>query len=161
VIDYLALNFNKNYKIKYYKIIIMIIHIEGFDQNNNFINKYINIQNKKLKELKGWTCYDWFKDGFQLDDEYNDWKDNDNYEIIFNNRYINLYIKINNKLVMSPLISITSTIEELKDILSIKDNIYFKQIKLKDNKTLDDYGINNMETISVMSNIYSSPSLEC
>ncbi len=139
----------------------MIIHIEGFDQNNNFINKYINIQNKKLKELKAWACYDWFKDGKQLDCDYNSWKENDTYEIIFNNQYINLYIKINNKLVISPLISITSTIKEIKDILSIKDNIYFKQIKLKDNKTLDYYGINNMETISVMNNVYSSPSLEC
>ncbi len=145
----------------------MIIHIEGFDQNNNFINKYINIQSKNIKELKRlkefkeWACYDWFKDGCQLDNEYNDWKDNDNYEIIFNNQYINLYIKIKNKLIITPLISITSTIEELKDILSIKDNIYFKQIKLKDNKTLDDYGINNMETLSVISNIYSSPSLDC
>ncbi len=139
----------------------MIIHIEGFDQNNNFINKYINIQNKKLKELNGWSCYDWFKDGYQLDDDYDEWKDNDNYEIIFNNKYINLYIRKNNKVVISPLISTTSTIEELKDILSIKDNIYFKQIKLKDNKTLDDYGINNMDTLSVMSIVYSSPSLEC
>ena len=98
----------------------MIIHIEGFDQNNNFINKYINIQNKKLKELKRWSCYDWFKDGYQLDDEYNDWKDNDNYEVIFINRYINLYIRKNNKVIISPLILITSTIEELKDI-SIDD----------------------------------------
>jgi hypothetical protein len=125
----------------------MIIHIEGFDQNNNFINKYINIQNKKLKEMNTWGCYDWFKDGKQLDGDYSSWKENDTYEIIFNNQYINLYIKINNKLVISPLISITSTIEELKDILSIKDNIYFKQIKLQDNQTLEDYNINNMDNL--------------
>ncbi len=145
----------------------MIIHIEGFDQNNNFINKYINIQNKQFKELKKlkefnkWACYDWFKDGYQLDNDYDDWKENDNYEIIFNNQYINLCIKINNKIIITPLILKTSTIEDLKNILSIKDNIYFRQIKLKDSKTLDDYDINNMETLSVVNNIYSSPSLDC
>ena len=139
----------------------MIINIEGFDQNNNYINKNINPRNKKIKDLGKWAYYDWYKDGILLDDNYHNWNENDNYEIIFNNQYINLYIKIKNKIIMTPLIKITSTIEELKNILSIKDNIYFRQIKLKDNKTLDDYGINNMETLSVINNVYSSPSLEC
>ncbi len=138
----------------------MIIHIEGFDQNNNFIDKYINTQNKKIKDLDKWSYYDWFKDGIQLSDEYNNWKENENYEIMFNNEYINLYIKIKNKIIMSPLICRNSTIEELKNILSIKDNIYFRQVKLKDDKTLEDYQINNFDSL-IINNVYSSPSLEC
>jgi hypothetical protein len=139
----------------------MIIHIEGFDQNNNYINKNINPQNKKIKELSKWTCYDWYKDGIKLDENYNGWKDDDNYEIIFNQQYINLYIKIKNKIIMTPLICKTSTIEELKNILSIKDNIYFNQVKLKDNNTLDDYDINNLDSLTIQHNIYSSAALDC
>ena len=141
----------------------MIIHIEGFDQNNNYINKNIDPNNKRIKELIKWACYDWYKDGIKLDDNYNDWKDNDNYEIIYNNKYINLYIKIKNKMIMTPLICKSSSIEELKNILSIKDNIYFNQIKLKDENSLDDYDINNLDllTINNYNYNYSSLPLEC
>ncbi len=138
----------------------MIIHIEGFDKNNNYINLNINPQNKKIKDLKKWSYYDWYKDGIKLDNDYNDWKENDNYEIIFNNQFINLYIKIKNKIIMTPLICRNSTIEELKNILSIKDNIYFKQIKLKDNLTLDDYEINNLDSLIALNN-YSLSALDC
>ena len=130
----------------------MIIYIEGFDQNNNYINKNINPHNKKIKDLTKWNCYDWYKDGIKLDDNYNDWKDNDNYEIIYNNKYINLYIYINNKIIMTPLICKSSSIEELKNILSIKDNIYFNQVKLKDENCLNDYDINNFDALTINNN---------
>ncbi len=128
----------------------MIIHIEGFDQNNNLINSNINIKNKKIKDLGKWAFYDWYKDGIQLDNDYQDWKENDNYEVIFNNNYIYLNLKINNKNITSPLVSKKITINELKNILSIKDNIYFKQIKLKDNQTLEHYNINNMDSLVLL-----------
>lgn len=137
----------------------MIIHVEGFDQNNNFINIIINPDNNKIKDLNKWSCYTWFKDGIQLSDNYNNWQNNDNYEIIFNNDYINLYIKKNNNIIMSPLINRNSTIKELKNILSIKDNIYFKQIKLKDKYTLEYYDINNLDSLNLYS--YSSSALDC
>lgn len=139
----------------------MIIHIEGFDQNNNYINKNINTHNKKIKDLVRWNYYDWYKDGIKLDDNYNDWKDDDNYEIIYNNKYINLYININNKIIMTPLICKSSSIEELKNILSIKDNIYFNQVKLKDENCLNDYDINNFDALMINNNNYSSAVLDC
>ncbi len=131
----------------------MIIHIEGFDQNNNLINSNINIKNKKIKDLGKWAFYDWYKDGVQLDKYFNDWEENEHYEVIFNNNYINLNLKINNKNIISPLVSKNITVSELKNILSIKDNIYFKQIKLKDNQTLDDYNINNMDSLVLLPHI--------
>ncbi len=131
----------------------MIIHVEGFDQNNNFIKKTINTNNKKIKDLGIWAHYDWFKDGIQLDSNYHNWNQNESYEIMFNNHYINLALKINNKNIISPLISKKNTIRELKNILSIKDNIYFKQMKLQDEKTLENYNINNMDCLSVIYNI--------
>ncbi len=128
----------------------MIIHVEGFDQYNNFIKKKININNTKIKYLGNWSSYFWYKDGIQLDSNYNEWNENDTYEVIFNNDYINLKLKTNNKIIISPLLSKKITIKELKDILSIKDNIYFKQIKLKDDKTLEQYNINNMDELDIL-----------
>ena len=128
----------------------MIIHIEGFDQNNNLINFNINIKNKKIKDLGKWAHYDWYKDGMQLDNDFQDWKENEHYEVMFNNDYINLNLYNNHKLITSPLVSKSISIAELKNILSIKDNIYFKQIKLNDNKTLEDYNINHLDTIVLL-----------
>jgi hypothetical protein len=133
----------------------MIIHVEGFDQYNNFINTNIKITNQKIKDLGKWASYYWYKDGIQLDTNYNDWKDNDNYEIMFNNDYITINLKINNKNIITPLISKKITIRELKNILSIKDNIYFKQIKLKDEHTLEYYDINNMDMLNAISYSYT------
>lgn len=138
----------------------MIIHIEGFDNNNNYITFNINPKNKKIKDLGKLSYYNWFKDGVQLNNDYNNWENNDNYEIIFNNEFINIYIQINNKLILSPLICKDISIKELKNILSIKDNIYFKQINLKDDKTLDNYNINNMDTI-ITHTYCSSFALDC
>jgi hypothetical protein len=128
----------------------MIIQVEGFDQYNNFINKNITINNQKIKDLGKWAKFFWYKDGIQLDNNYNDWKENDTYEVMFNNDYININLKINNKNIITPLISKKITIKELKNILSIKDNIYFKQNKLKDENTLEDYDINNMDNIDML-----------
>ena len=130
----------------------MIIHIEGFDQYNNLINTNINTKNKKIKDLGKWASYDWYKDGILLNIDYDDWKENDEYEIMFNNNYINIILKINNKKILSPLISKKIKIIELKNILSIKDNIYFNKLKLQDQKTLEDYDINNNDLI-IASNI--------
>jgi hypothetical protein len=128
----------------------MIIHIEGFDQDNNLINTNININNKKIKDLGKWASFDWYKDGVLLDTNYNDWKENDEYEVMFNNNYINIILMINKKKKLSPLISKQIKIIELKNILSIKDNIYFNKSKLQDNKTLEDYNINNMDSLVLM-----------
>ncbi len=133
----------------------MIIHVEGFDQYNNLITTNIKLNNTKIKDLGKWANYYWYKDGIQLDNNYCSWKDNDSYEVIYNNDYINLNLKINNKIIMTPLVSKKITIKELKNILSIKDNIYFKQFRLKDEDTLEDYNINNMDTLAAVSYAYA------
>jgi hypothetical protein len=135
----------------------MFIHIEGFDKNNNFISKNINTHSLMIKDMGKWAYYDWYKDGIQLNNTYNEWIENYTYEIIFNNNYINLYLKNNKKNILTPFININTTIEELKDILTIKDNIYFQKEKLKNNKTLASYGINHLDLLEC--NIYSSTDL--
>jgi hypothetical protein len=126
----------------------MIIHIEGFDKNNNFINKTINAHSLCIKDMGKWAFYTWFKNGEELMADFNDWKEGEIYEVLFNNNYINIIIKFNNnKHITTPLIYQDITIRELKDILSIKDNIYFYNVKLKDNRTLSSYNINNMDSL--------------
>jgi hypothetical protein len=127
----------------------MIVHIEGFDKNNNFINKTINTHSLCIKDMGKWALYNWFKNGEELIPDYNMWEEGGEYQVLFNNNYINILIKFkNNKSIISPFIYKDITIRELKDILSIKDNIYFDNIKLKDNKTLSYYNINHMDSLN-------------
>jgi hypothetical protein len=135
----------------------MIIQIEGFDQNNNFIKKNIDTNNKKIKDLGKWAHYDWYADGIKLNNTFNEWEEHKMYEVIYNNDYIQIYIRLKNKMILSPLINKDLTIEELKDILSIKDNIYFFNVRLNDNNTLEDYNINNKNVLSTVYSLSASP----
>jgi hypothetical protein len=126
--------------------------MEGFDQTNNYINTTLNVGCKMIKDLGSWSFFTWYDDGIELDSEFNEWAENITYQIMFNQEYINLIININNSKKITPLISRNSTIDDLKDILSIKDNIYFNKINLKNNKTLNYYNINNMDLLSVRMN---------
>ena len=129
--------------------------MEGFDQTNNYINTTLNVGYKMIKELGCWSCYNWYDDGIELDSNFNDWDENTTYQIMFNQEYINLIINHNHSKKISPLISKNSTIGEVKDILSIKDNIYFNKKILKDNRTLNYYNISNMDLLNVQNNILS------
>ncbi len=126
--------------------------MEGFDQTNNYINITLNVGCKMIKDLGVWSYYNWYDDGVELDSEFNDWNENNIYQIMFNKEYINIIININNSKKITPLISKSSTIGELKDMLFIKNNIYFKKINLKDNKTLKYYNINNMDVLNSNNN---------
>lgn len=125
----------------------MNIHIEGFDINNNYFDLYINPKKSMIKYLKNWNKYEWYLDNILLSPYYNDWKQDTTYQLVYNCNHINVIINKNNKIIISPLIDYNCTIRELKDILSIKDNIYFHRILLQDDMTLAYYNINNMDTI--------------
>jgi len=125
----------------------MNIHIEGFDINNNYFNLYINPKNTKIKYLNNWNNYEWYLDNELLSPYYNNWKQGITYQLVYNSNYINVIINKNNKTIISPLIDKNTTIRELKDILSIKDNIYFHRILLQDDMSISDYNMDNMDTI--------------
>ncbi len=135
----------------------MIIHIEGLDQNNNFIMETIKVHSPLIKDISMFSSYTWYKDGCLLDPHEDILEDNESYEIMFNKNNINLSIQYKNKKIITPLVSKNITIGELKNILSIKDNIYFKQFRLKDENTLEDYNINNMDKLEC---IYSSSAVD-
>jgi hypothetical protein len=113
----------------------------------------IKVHSPVIKEIGMFSVYTWYKDGNLLDPYEDILEDNESYEIIFNKNNINLCIQHKNKKIITPLVSKNITIGELKNILSIKDNIYFNREKLKDNKTIDYYNINNMDKLEC---IYSS-----
>ena len=131
----------------------MIIHIEGLDQNNNFILETIKTNSPLIKDTGIFSFYNWYKDGIQLNPDEDILEENESYEIMFNKENINVCVQNRNKIIITPLVSKNITIGELKNILSIKDNIYFNREKLKDNKTIDYYNINNMDKLEC---IYSS-----
>jgi hypothetical protein len=131
----------------------MNIHIEGFDQNNNYIFNTLQIDSPLIKDTGMFSFYDWYKDGEQLNPYEDILEDNQTYEVIYNKENINLTIQINNKKFITPLINKNIKIKELKNILSIKDNIYFNKIKLNDNRTLDSYNINNMDRLNTQSSL--------
>jgi len=135
----------------------MIIHIEGLDQNNNFIMETIKVNSPLITDTGSFSFYTWYKDGSLLNPNKDILEDNESYEIIFNKENINLCIQHKNKTIITPLVSKYITIGELKNILSIKDNIYFNREKLKDNKTIEYYNINNMDKLEC---IYSSSAVD-
>lgn len=138
----------------------MIIHIEGFNNKNEYFEQDININNEPLYMLHEWYNYDWFQDGNELDYMFCDWSKDIIYTLYYNkNKYIRLriirYTHFNEIVNITPLISSEIKIKDLKNILSIKDNIYFHNIKINNNKTLKHYNINNMDTLVCGSHIYA------
>lgn len=129
----------------------MIIHIEGFNHKTEYFEKNINVNNKPIYMLTDWIEYEWYQDGNKLDHLFAEWKTDVIYTLYYNaNSYIRLKIMQNNgnhQFVLSPLLSTDMKIKDLKDILSIQNNIYFHNIKLNENKTLKYYNINNMDAI--------------
>ncbi len=127
----------------------MIIHIEGFNQNNEYFEQDIDItHNTPIYMLTDWADYEWYQDGEELDCMFSEWDKNTTYTLQYNkNKYIRIkYVKKNIDII-SPLIPSNIRIKDLKDILSIKDNIYFHKVKLNENKTLDYYNISNMDVL--------------
>jgi hypothetical protein len=133
----------------------MLIHIQGFDKHNNFISKKIDTQSQPIEQLKKWSKYDWYYKNELLSPSYNMWKD-DTYIVSYNHHHIKLNITHHNKQILTPLISTSITIHELKDILSIKDNIFFLHSCLSNDKTLKYYNINNFDNLYVLENIYDT-----
>lgn len=126
----------------------MIIHIEGFNHKNEYFSQDIHIHNTSIYMLTEWSDYDWFLDGNELDRMLSKLSEDTTYTLLYNKiKYILLRIVLRTTIIISPLVSSNIKIRELKDILAIKDNIYFHNIKMNENKTLKYYNINNMDTL--------------
>lgn len=120
------------------------ISVEAF----SFINLKNMIKEKYLVPIKN---QEWFFNNNKIDDFIDISCNIGIYTVYFSNNHINLKIKNKNKIIKLPYLSKSLTIKELKNILSIKDNIYLNNINLLNNKKLSDYQIksNDILTLSI------------
>lgn len=140
----------------------MNISLEIFMEDNSFVNKSIKVTNEKLNILKK-NIYDefnipiekqeWYLNGDILCDTFNKWINGD-YVLFINNDIVEIKFLINNN-ITNMYINKNITVKELKNILSINDNIYIRNKLLEDNNTINEYNyyitltINKLSTCSI------------
>jgi hypothetical protein len=124
----------------------MNICIDIFMEDNSFVNKNIIVTNEKLFLLKQTILkeleipiekQEWYLNGDILNDNFNKWIKGD-YVLFINNNIIEVKFLINNN-INNIYVNKNITIKELKNILSIKNNIYIRNKLVDDNCTLNDY----------------------
>jgi hypothetical protein len=93
---------------------------------------------------------DWFFENNRIDSNFK-LKDG-NYIVSNFNNYISLLVNYNNKIINLPHISKKILVNDLKNILSTKENIYFNDIPLNNNKKLLDYKITSNDILKIYSN---------
>ena len=132
----------------------MLIDIEIISENIfdnisldafSFINLKNMIKEKYLVPIKN---QEWFFNNNKIDDFIDINCNIGIYTVYFSNNLINLKIKNKNKIIKLPYLSKSLTIKELKNILSIKDNIYLNNINLLNNKKLSDYQIKSNDILN-------------
>ena len=131
----------------------MIIHIEVISENiyDNIILKgesFYDIQNQiYCRYMTSLDNQEWyFNDNF-IDSTFK--LEQGNYTVYFFGDYISLTINNKNKIKTLPYLSTDLKICELKNILSIKDNIYLNNQMLISNKKLSDYNIKSNDILNI------------
>jgi hypothetical protein len=122
----------------------MKISLEIIDVNNSFVNKKFEVTDEYLLDIKimlasimniSIESQTWYLDGNIIDDYYNDWCDKE-YLVIIENMMMELKIIYNNKHT-DIVVNENIKVKELKNILSLDDNIYYRNIMLDDDTILN------------------------
>lgn len=131
----------------------MLIEVDILSENifdkctintTSFLNMCEIIKNKFLiPEIE----QEWYFNNIQIDTSFILKKGK--YSVFFSNDNISIKIKIDNKLKVLPYLSKNLKISDLKNILTIKDNIYLNEKMLSNDKTLTYYNINNNDILNV------------
>jgi hypothetical protein len=129
----------------------MNLNFEFFNENNfTIINLCVLKKNCKdiikhiSQKYKAKSKYiNIYENNNLLKDTFNKWKCNNNYIIFIDKHFVNIIIKKNNKTLQLPQLELDTKIEDIKNILSIKGDIFFKNKKLDNKNTLLYYKINN------------------
>lgn len=132
-------------------ISVDIISENIFDSHNYNVNSFLELQNEITKNyFISFENQEWYFNENKIKDNFKLLKGN--YTLyLFKLDYISLHLNINCNIIKLPFVSKELKIVDLKDILSIKDNIYLNNIKLCDNKKLIDYNINTNNILFVKS----------
>lgn len=133
----------------------MNISLEILDENNSFIYKTYLVTNETLYDMKNklekelslpfnYQC--WYLEGNIVSDNmYNEWQ-NKEYLVIIENNNIELTIQHNNETI-DIIVDDNITIKDLKNILSIDDNIYYRNKLLNDNISVKKYNNAHLNVI--------------
>lgn len=122
----------------------MKISLEIIDGDNSFVNKQFEVTDEFLLDIKCMLAtvmnisiesQTWYLDGDIIDDYYNEWCDKE-YLVIIENMMMELKIIYNNKHT-NIIVHENITVKELKNILSLNDNIYHRNIMLDDDTILN------------------------
>ena len=161
-LDYYKINERSLIHFKYYKIIEIMLNINGEKEINLFVESKDTMKKvkQKINKLEGI-----FPDRYKLklnDDEVEDYKTIEDYNIK-NRNVLNLFqidmiqiqvenvldkkIIINVEYLDTPIRVIKEKIKEKEGIHSNKYKLIFKGTKLEDYKCLDDYDINSKSII--------------
>lgn len=132
-----------------------------------FINKdsefhQINLEKNTLTCLKNYIYnqyninpinQDWYFNNNLLDNSQNI-SENNNYQLLINNKMINIQFLIDNKKINLPFENLNLKIKDLRDILSInkKYKFIFNNKLMDDDKLLNDYNIYNNSIVYVKNN---------
>lgn len=122
----------------FYDDIISTINFNVFEKN--CIDIIYNISKKYNKSTKYINIY---QDDKLLKNTFNNWDNKYNYIIFIDNTFINIIVKYNNKNIRLPQLDLNTKISEIKNILSIEEDIFFRNIRLENKNTLSSYKINN------------------
>lgn len=131
----------------------MLIEVDILSENifdkctintSSFLNMCEIIRNKFLIPENE---QEWYFNNIQINTSFKLKKGK--YSVFFSNDNISIKIKIDNKLKVLPYLSKNLKICDLKNILTIKDNIYLNEKMLSNDKTLTYYNINNNDILNV------------
>lgn len=109
------------------------------DINFKTCEDLINLISKKYQERKDLISI--FENNKKINYKFSDWRLNSNYIITIDFNFINIIIRINDKTIKLPQLDINTKILEIKNVLSIEDDIFLLNDKLDDNYTLNYYNI--------------------
>lgn len=143
----------------------MIILVEVLNNNNEFKTIKLDTKNKNIIDLKielsnleniSINNQVWYLNNYELDDNTDIFFKDIIYNVYFSDNRVSLTININGELKRTPQLLTNTSILEIKNILSINDNIYFRNIKLLDHKNIKYYNLNNNSILILNSKLHSS-----
>lgn len=116
--------------------------------NDNYDNININVNSKNVQSIINFINYKYnlnsnieiYDNNLKLNKNFKNWDNNKDYLIIINEcEYFNITIHHNYKKILLPQVNKKTKVIDLKNILSIKDDIFYNNIKLKDYDYLNNY----------------------
>ena len=123
-----------------------------FFYDNNFINLELNVLNKNCKDIINYISNEYnkyiininiYENNNLLKISFDNWNNKNNYIIFIDNNFINIIIKYKTKIVKLPQLEQCTKISDIKNILSIKGDIFFNNKKLNNKYSLMFYKIND------------------